>query len=151
MYDSELTPLAFSTATKPPNFLVLGFWFLLTSKHQTGNMRSLGLCTVTVTEAGQNTFKKLQTRGHYRKLQVLKHCVYKEYWLKKKKSKQNKQTKKKHYNLSSLCQDAHEPIQTTNTYLQACKSDKLVSSYIFKTAQDPLEDYFQQVPLPSQT
>lgn len=34
MYNSELTLLAFSTATKPPNFLVLGFWFSLTSKHQ---------------------------------------------------------------------------------------------------------------------
>lgn len=59
MYNSELTLLAFSTATKPPNFLVLGFWFSLTSKHQTENTRSLGLCTATVTEAGQNTSKKL--------------------------------------------------------------------------------------------
>lgn len=62
-----------------------------------------------------------------------------------------KKKEKQHYNLSSLCQDAHEPIQTINTNLQACKSNKILSSYIFKTAQDPLEDYFQEVPLPSQT
>lgn len=62
----------------------------------------------------------------------------------------NTDFQKKHYNLSSLWQDAHEPIQTTNTNLQACKSDKILTSYILKTAQDPLEDYFQ-VPLLSET
>lgn len=82
-YDSEL---AFSAATKPPNFLVLSFWFSLTSKHQTENTRNMGLYTVTATEASQNISKKLQTRGQYRKLQVIKHCVYKEYWFPKKKN-----------------------------------------------------------------
>lgn len=129
MYHAEFMLLAVST---------ISFLFLLIRKHQAEKTTNMGLLIVGGREALQNISTKLQTKAWYINTQGSEDWVYQEYWF------------PKHYWVSSLCRDAHEPIiwsdQSSSTQIwqdpDELLSKQLRSHFIFKRSTSQQSEVF---------